>query len=293
MGRILNEKYRDTIFRMLFGEDKKALLSLYNALNGTDYDNPDELEINTLEDSVYMGIKNDVSFIIKNEMVLGEHQSTINPNMPLRDLFYVTDLYEIYTADMNIYGVTKLRIPAPKFIVLYNGGEKIKDKTIYKLSDLYAEGKSGDLELSVTMYNINYGHNEKLVNGCRKLKEYSIFVDKVKRYKKYDSFKSIKSAVSQAIKECLKEGVLVDFLKKHRVEEMAMNFLYEFDAKRQSELDRRDGREEGIEIGRKEGIFLVVSGALRSGKTPEQIAEFNGIPVDEVIKIQKKMLEEA
>lgn len=105
---------------MIFRE-KKELLSLYNAVNGTSYDNPDALEINTLENAIYMNMKNDISFVLQIELNLYEHQSTFNPNIPLRDLFYIARELEALTAHSFMYISTLVRIPTPRFVVFYNG----------------------------------------------------------------------------------------------------------------------------------------------------------------------------
>ena len=104
----VNRKYKDTVFRMLFS-DRKNLLSLYNAINGTDYQDPEELEINTLQNAIYMSMHNDISFLIDSRLSLYEHQSTYSPNLPLRFLFYVSDLYSDLTKDANLYGTKRVK----------------------------------------------------------------------------------------------------------------------------------------------------------------------------------------
>lgn len=118
-----NQKYKDTVFRMLFS-DKKNLLSLYNAINRTKYDDPEKLQIVTLENAIYMGMKNDLAFIIDMNLFLYEHQSTYNPNIPLRDLFYISAEYQKLVDRKSLYSSSLQKIPAPYFIVFYNGTEK-------------------------------------------------------------------------------------------------------------------------------------------------------------------------
>ena len=113
---------------MLFS-DRKNLLSLYNAVSGSHYDDPEKLEIITLENAIYMGMKNDLAFIIDTELFLYEHQSTYNPNMPLRDLFYISSEYQKLVDHKSLYSSVLQKIPAPQFIVFYNGLEKKKDRT--------------------------------------------------------------------------------------------------------------------------------------------------------------------
>ena len=113
-----NRNYKDTLFRKLFGENRENALSLYNAVNGTHYTNAEDLEFTTLDDVVYMKMKNDVSFIFGNYLNLYEHQSTLNPNMPLRGLLYFADMYrQIIPASERIYGSKLQEIPAPKCIL--------------------------------------------------------------------------------------------------------------------------------------------------------------------------------
>ncbi len=111
----INREYKDRLFKLLFGKEsqKANVLSLYNALNGTDYTKDDDIEINTLEDTIYIGMKNDVSFIIDDHMPLWEQQSTFNPNMPVRGLIYYGRLYDKFFAsiDDSIYGRTLVKIP--------------------------------------------------------------------------------------------------------------------------------------------------------------------------------------
>ena len=168
-----NRKYKDTVFRMLFS-DKENLLSLYNAINRSVYENPEDLEIVTLENAIYMGMKNDLAFIIDTNLFLYEHQSTYNPNMPLRGVFYFSRLYEGYVADNNlmIYHEKRVRLPKPKYIVFYNGTKAEPDRQILKLSDSFPDdGIQSHLEVMVVALNINYGHNRELMEKCRKILE--------------------------------------------------------------------------------------------------------------------------
>lgn len=177
-----NRKYRDTVFRMLFN-DKEELLSLFNAVNGTSYSNPEDLEITTLENAVYMSRKNDISCILDMQLDLYEHQSTVNPNIALRDLFYIARLLEKHTDSSDLYSGRRIELPAPKFIVFYNGTKKQPERRIFRLSDSYAK-RNGEpnLELVVIQININPGNNEDLVRGCKTLSEYICYTDRVRRY---------------------------------------------------------------------------------------------------------------
>lgn len=156
---------------MLFGytKYKKNLLELFNALNGTNYEDENELEINTIEDTIYMGMKNDVSCIIQSNMAMYEQQSTWNPNMPLRGILYSARLFSKYIKanKLNIYSEKLIKIPTPQYYVLYNGKRKIKDKVILRLSDAFsALQNEGQFEWTATVLNINKGHNEELLSKC-------------------------------------------------------------------------------------------------------------------------------
>lgn len=174
--------YKDRVFRMIFKE-KREFLELYNAMNGTAYERTEDLTVTTLENAVYMGMRNDVSFLLYDQLTLYEHQATVNPNMPLRDLFYVADIYSNLTKDKDLYSSKKIRLPRPKFVVFYNGTEKAGEKNVLRLSEAFAQGEGeADLELKVLVLNINPGFNQALMEKCRTLREYMIFVSRVRRY---------------------------------------------------------------------------------------------------------------
>ena len=164
-------------------------LSLYNAMNDTAYQDPEELVITTLENAIYLGMKNDVSFMICDRLFLYEHQSTKNPNMPLRNLLYVADLYSVLTKDMFLYGELPVAIPEPRFVVFYNGEQKMEERVVLRLSDLYhPRTEHPYLELETLVLNINKGYNAELMEKCRELHDYSVFVALVreKRKKRYE-----------------------------------------------------------------------------------------------------------
>lgn len=135
-GKYAKRTYKSRLFEMIFSE-KRALLDLYNAMNGTEYNDPELLEINTLENAIYMSMKNDLSFIIDSRLTLYEHQSTFSPNLPLRCLIYVSDLYSVMTKDENLYGTKTIQIPTPRFVIFYNGTEKMEDIKVLRLSEAF------------------------------------------------------------------------------------------------------------------------------------------------------------
>ena len=174
-------KYKERLFVSLFRK-KEELLALYNAVNGSNYEDPDSLIINTIEDVIYLGMKNDVSFIFDARMNLYEHQSSWNPNMPLRGLFYFAMLYKGYIAmnGMDIYSERRLLLPTPQYVVFYNGTKSEPDKQTLRLSDYFQTDKGGAaLECFATVVNINLGKNRELLEQCNTLYGYSYLVAEV------------------------------------------------------------------------------------------------------------------
>ena len=258
-----NKKYKDTLFRMLF-KRKRELLTLYNALNGSHYKDTRGLTVTTLENAVYMGMKNDVSFIIGSTINLYEHQSTVNPNMPLRHLIYFAKQMSSYVDD-SIYSSTLLKIPAPRFIVFYNGIRKQPERQILKLSDAYRIREDEPwLELKVQFININAGMSEEIKKSCRTLYGYCYFIDLVRRYRKWKNM-SLDAAVDKAVMVCIKRGILKRFFIKMRTEMTGMPIsIFEYDAEEELRKEYRHGRRDGerrgehrgIRKGRKEGIAI-------------------------------------
>lgn len=240
----------DTVFRMLF-KDKRHLLSLYNAVSGRNCTDPDELEITTLENAVYMNRKNDLSFILHDELCLYEHQSTVNPNMPLRDLLYVTDVLKKQIDTKRLYRRKAVELPVPHFLIFYNGKEFQEAIREYKLSDLYAhEEDKPALELIVRQININAGNNQELKENCQILSEYQQYVECVRRHAAETG--DIRTAVPLAVDECIENGILKEFLLDQKKEVSAMS-IYEFDEEEYLEMIREDARADGHEEGRVEG----------------------------------------
>lgn len=245
--------HKDTVFRMLF-KDKKHLLELYNTLNGTDHSDEGELEVYTLENSIYMNMKNDVSFLFDGELHLFEHQASINPNPLLRDLSYVTRQMERYTKDESLYGRRLVKIPGPRFVVFYNGTEEQPEQSLLKLADAFLKKTEyPELELKVQMININYGKNRKLMERCRPLEGYSILVSRIRSHARE---LPMNEAVDLAVTECIRDGILAEFLSRQRAEVKAMS-IFEYDEERERRLLQKsyweDGRDAGREEGRSEG----------------------------------------
>ena len=249
----INRTYKDRLFKIIF-EDKKELLSLYNALTGKNYQNPDELEINTIDDVIYMHLKNDMSFILDDWQNLFEQQSTFNPNQPLRGFFYFADLYKVKYFDKKIYSTRLLKIPTPQYIVFYNGTANMPDKKELRLSDAFQQPtEQPDIEVVAHMLNINYGHNKELMERCRKLKEYAQFIDIIRHYLKENKQWSNEQAISKAIDDCIQNNILRDILQKERLRVMA-SILSEFDEVGYKEMIRQEAYEDAYEEGHEAGL---------------------------------------
>ena len=261
----VNRLYKSKIFAMLYSS-KKELLELYNAVSGRHYEDPELLEINTLENAIYMSMHNDVSFLIDSRLSLYEHQSTYSPNLPLRYLFYISDLYSGMTKDENLYGIKCVELPAPQFIIFYNGEKEQPDRSILKLSDAYSvKEEHPALELTAVMLNINRGHNEKLKGMCKSLKDYSEYTERVRKYVRTVP---IEDAVEWAIQECIEEDILAEFLKQNRAEAKSVS-IYEYD----QEKHMRQERETFWEEGREDHLKEQIQKKLARGKSISVIAE--------------------
>ncbi len=261
--------YKARLFEMIFRE-KEELLGLYNAVNGTNYSDPDKLEINTLENAIYLSMHNDVSFIIDSRLSLYEHQSTYSPNLPLRYLFYVSDLYSKMTKDCNLYGSRRIMLPSPRFLIFYNGKEERPEREVLELAEAFEIQKQEPwLNLKAVLLNINSGYNNDIVNACKTLSDYVIYTSRVREYAE---LVDIEEAVERVITECIAEGILADFLTRYRNEAKKMS-IYEYDEERQRIWDREEGKELGRKEGQKEGEnrFATLASALIEAGRAEDI----------------------
>ena len=289
-----NRTYKDRLFRLLFS-DKQTLLELYNALNQTHYTNPEDLELTTLDDVLYMKMKNDVSMLISSHLCLYEHQSTFNPNMPLRGLLYFAELYRQIAGSKHLYSTRLIPLPTPVYFVFYNGNQDIGEEKVLRLSDAFQHGnEQSKMELEAHMININYGHNKELMEQCRTLRDYSILVSKIKSY---GQTMDLAGAIGQAIEECIAEGVLRDFLMKRR-SEVVNSLLTEYDEKRVlADLSRefyedgesagiqkgiQKGLQEGIPQGENKKLTEQIQKKLQKNKTAEQIADDLEEPLEHI-----------
>lgn len=284
-----NHQYKDTVFRMLY-RDKANLLSLYNAVNDRNYTNPEELQIVTLENAIYMGMKNDLAFIMDMNLYLYEHQSTYNPNIPLRNLFYIADEYQRLVVQKSLYSTVIQKIPTPRFIVFYNGTKKVDDYNEFRLSSAYENSTDNpDLELRVTMLNVNDGHNLELMEHCRTLKEYAKYVARVRKYVTQNI--PLEEAVTRAVDECIEEGILAEFLMKNKAEVIKVS-IYEYDKefeeKKLRKAEYEAGVEAGIELGERSLLENQIRKKLKKGKPIEQIAD----ELEEAVTTIQRIIEE-
>ena len=271
-----NREYKSDVFSMLM-QDKRRALELYNAMNDTDYDNPDEVEMVTLAGGISLSVRNDASFVVGDNLSIYEHQSTVCPNMALRSLIYFVAVIkerisgrrrQIVGDDggnyadgrqhgRNIYGKSLIKIPTPKFVVFYNGAEKQPEEMTQYLSDSFEQKTDApELELKCKVYNINYGKNRAIMDECRWLDEYMMFVDKVREYHNSKDEEELEDDINKAIDYCIENDILKEFLSERRGEVTKVMALdYTFD--KQLEMERAEawngGKKEGIEEGRIEG----------------------------------------
>ena len=289
MEKRLNRLYKARLFVMIF-EDKKKLLELYNAVSGKHYEDPELLEINTLENAIYMSMRNDLSFLIDARLSLYEHQSTYSPNLALRFLFYLSDILSGMTADANLYGTKKVQIPAPRFVVFYNGEEEQPDRQILKLSELYAvKEEVPKLEMEILMLNVNQGHNPELMEACHTLWEYAEYTGRVRKYAKDQP---IAEAVERAITECIREGVLREFLEKNRREAKNVS-IYEYDQEKHIRQEREEAWEAGEKVGVRKGeenkLKNQIQKKLAKGKSVSEIAEALEEEEDTIQRLVKEL----
>ena len=280
-----NKKYKDSVFTRLFS-DKKNLIELYNAIENTNYSTDTDIQINTLEDVLFMDRVNDISFVIGGKfVVLVEHQTTVNYNMPLRFLMYIARLYEKMIDNKAIYRENLIKIPTPEFIVLYNGKKEQPEKQILKLSDAFIEKSDIKLEVIVKIININYGKS-KILEKSENLNGYSYFIYDIQKY--LDEGLPLKEAIKKAIQDCIKQNVLKNFLEANGSE--VINMLYtEFDIDVAKEVwqeeAKEQGRQEGIAQGIEKGIAQrnkELAKSLLDILDIETIAQKTGLTIQEI-----------
>ncbi len=288
--QIIKRTYKDSLFRMVF-KAPENLLELYNAINQTHYEDPKALEINTLENAVYLSIKNDISVIVDTTLSLYEHQSTYSPNLPYRNLQYVATIYAGMISENEIFRKRPIQLPTPSFVVFYNGTDKdLPDRTELRLSDLFKKRNVNAevgpwMELATVVLNINKGFNEQLMRTCQTLSEYTDLVARIRSYQKDMSFEE---TATRAIDECISEGILEDFLRKNRREAIRVSVL---ECKVEDVIDilQKDAKEDGfaeghangLAVGHAEGLAKGLAEGLvegkAEGKTQNQLSSIHAI----------------
>ena len=246
-----NPEYKSDVFSMIMEYPENAL-QVYNALSGNNYDNPEDVQIIKLENGISLSIRNDASFIIDRTFNLYEHQSTANPNMPLRSLIYFVNMIEPKVKGKNLYGRRLIQLPTPRFVVFYNGKEPRPEVEELYLSDSFEHKENTpDLELHCTVYNINKGCNEELKAKCPVLYEYMVFTDGVQD--RLAKGIDLRHALEITIDECIENNILKDFFEARKDEVMKVTTL-DYTFERRLEFALEEGIEEGRELGREIGI---------------------------------------
>ena len=272
-----NREVKSDVFSMLM-ENKEYALEVYNALNGTDYDNPEDIEVYTLEKGISLSLRNDAAFIIDMNLNILEHQSTYNPNMPLRSLIYLAEMLKAYVKDKDILGYRRIMIPTPHFVVFYNGKQNRPAVETLKLSDSYEkETDSPELELICTVYNINPGYNDEFLEKCKVINGYTAFIEKVRLFDK----EKAEHPIEDAIKWCIENNILKDFFIE-RGQEVLKAMTIDMTWEHREELIRRDEREEGREEGAREQYTkdqLIISEKEAEIDRLTRLLEKNGISV--------------
>ena len=277
-----NRKYKDRLFRLIFADEKnkKNTLSLYNMLNNSSYENEEDLEITTIEDVLYIKMKNDLSFIIADTMNLYEQQSSYNPNMPLRGFLYFGNLYEKYldTNGLTLHTNSQVKIPTPNYIVFYNGVDVRPATEKLYLSDAFqTRDNRNEFEWTATVINLNHPDNQTLISRCKPLSDYTTLVSKIQQYSKT---MSLKQAVNHAVNDCIAAGILAQFLKAHRAEVLKVYL---------AEVNEKVLRKRLKEDGRNELLTEQITKKIKAGKPLEQIAAEVEEPVDAIYELYEQI----
>ena len=286
--------YRDHLFIAIFGKDdersKRWRLELYNALNDSNYSDPDALELNTLENVIFIKMHNDVSFLIDSQMTLYEHQSSPNPNMPLRGLLYFAQLYQKYISreKNTLISETLRKIPNPNYVVFYNGRAVRPEQYDLHLSDAFiCEDKSGNFEWTAHVININENENISLQKKCKPLYDYISFVSRI-NHKKEEEGMSAETAVREAVDWAISQNLLEDYIKEQKEEIIGM-LLEEYDEQACIRTWQEDGFIKGHEAGLQEKAVEDAKNLLKKNIPIETITECIGLPLEQVLELQKQI----
>lgn len=288
----LVRNYKDSVFRLLFN-DKERALELYNAISGSSYGPDTPFRFTTLEEVILQTKKNDISFLLEDFfIIMVEHQSTLSENLPIRYLLYYAATIQRDIPNKDFYRLTGLKIPRPTFIVLYNGTEDCPDRLQMQLSDSFRSQGKNDLQLNLTVYNINQGRNQEIMNHCRTLQEYSRFVAKMRKHIRKAAGPLTEKELDKLLQECIGEGILTDFLKAHGTEVISMLFT-EMTEEEARELAREDGYERGRRDGQAEGNSIgdanarcdIARNMKAAGMDSGEIVKLTGLTLEEVLAL--------
>ena len=277
--------YKDSLFRDIFNHANR-LPDIYEALIGGKV-TPEDIVLATINETLFTGIHNDVSFIVRNQYVLlTEHQSTINKNMPLRLLMYLAEIYRRYVDQDAIYKKNLIPLPAPKFYVFYNGEVEMPDRWELRLSDAF-DGRKGDLDLTVEVLNINDAPHRPLLDKCHALKSYSVFVAKVREHVKNGS--TLEAAVGEAVQYCIDHDYLKEYFRQKQQEEVFDMLNFVWDQERALEVCAEEAREDGIKEGLSQGLENGLTASIRNvmgsfNVSMEKAMDVLQIPADERAK---------
>jgi hypothetical protein len=279
-------EFKDGMFRVLFNDEEKAL-ELYGAISGKTFGKETKVEMKTLENVFLSKVRNDLAFTVDGKLVvIIEHQATLNPNMPLRAFQYVFMFFNLFYNPGNaLYKEKLIKLPKPEFYMLYNGTKPYPASGLMKLSDSFegnADGETPGLELIVNVANINYGVNKPVLEKSEQLKGYALFLDKVRQH--MTSGIKIKEAIKLVVEDCLREGILKDFLTRYKNEVDSM-FSLVYD----ENIAKAVAREEGWEDGLEQGQVQLIERMLIKGRLAEDIADATDMPLEKVIYIKSRL----
>ena len=316
-----NTEYKSRLFSFIFGrtENKEWTLSLYNAIRGTSHDNPADITINTIEDVVYLGMKNDLSILVSEvvnlykSVELYEQQSTLNPNMPVREFMYAGKIYDkfLYEFKFNRYGTRLIPLPIPKLVVFYNGLDDQKDDVTLRLSDAFKQEirnslnarkkkltenefdaeveriykqADPDIQVKVRMVNINYGHSKGILDSCRPLREYAWLVAEIRRNNEPDADGNrpgIEAAIDKSLDNMPDDFVIKNFIMANRAEVKDM-CLTEYNEAEIHEMFKQEGIEEGMEVGWDNAFVQCLENAMTSlSVSIEQAMDVLKVPMEQ------------
>ena len=286
-GADANREYKDSVFTLLFS-DKEMLADMYGGISGQKI-NPEQIKLTTLKRALSSGVYNDLAFVLNDKLVvLIEHQSTVNQNMPLRMLLYIAETYSYLSEDKDLYSPDMFKIQRPEFIVLYNGVKNVPDMQVLRLSDMFedkdeAAGVTVNLELVVTVYNINKGRNPEMAKRSAALYEYETFIYKVRE--NTDKKMSLKDAITKAVKDCIEQNILKDFLLNHKWEVIGM-LLHEWNLDTAVAYAEERGEARGKKDGRREQAIQIAKKLKDAGRMGvDDIAQATGLTVDDVLRL--------